>query len=130
MEVEKAIASAIGSCKETLDDGGNVILVLDGLDFLLAAMGCEVLEILDMIGELREVRLLFFNYRLCALSNQVYRRIAGLFYIDYHSCRFSPFSIAHYPSRNLAHSFPDELSASGEIDHELNGTEDGRRKRC
>ncbi|CAD6569754.1 MAG: hypothetical protein ASARMPREDX12_002908 [Alectoria sarmentosa] len=55
VEVEKAIASAIGSCKETLDDGGNVILVLDGLDFLLAAMGCEVLEILDMIGELREV---------------------------------------------------------------------------
>lgn len=71
VQVEKAIASAIGSCKETLDDGGNVILVLDGLDFLLAAMGCEVLEILDMIGELREVRLLF-NYSLCALSYQVY----------------------------------------------------------
>ena len=53
-DVEKAIMRAIGS-KETLNDGGPVILVLDGLDFLLAATECEVLGVLDMIGELREV---------------------------------------------------------------------------
>ena len=53
-DVEKAIMKAIGS-KETRNDGGNVILVLDGLDFLLAATECEVLRVLDMIGELREV---------------------------------------------------------------------------
>ena len=56
-DVEKTIASAIGTCKEISGDGGNVILVLDGLDFLLAATGCEVLELLDMIGEFGEVRL-------------------------------------------------------------------------
>ena len=56
-DVEKAIMKAIGS-KETLNDGGNVILVLDGLDFLLAATECEVLGVLDMIGELREVYVL------------------------------------------------------------------------
>ena len=55
-DVEKAITSAIESCKETFNGGGNVMLVLDGLDFLLAATGCKVLEMLDMIGELREVR--------------------------------------------------------------------------
>lgn len=53
-DVEKTIASAIGTCKEISGDGGNVILVLDGLDFLLAATGCEVLELLDMIGEFGE----------------------------------------------------------------------------
>ena len=54
--VEKAIMNAVGS-KEVLNDRRNVVLVLDGLDFLLAATGCEVQEVLNMIGELREVRL-------------------------------------------------------------------------
>ena len=67
-DVEKAIIKAIGS-KETRNDGGNVILVLDGLDFLLAATGCEVLYVLDMIGELREVRILP-NYWLHALAQR------------------------------------------------------------
>ena len=53
--VEKAIMKAVGS-KEALNDHRNIILVLDGLDFLLAATGCEVQELLDMIGDLREVR--------------------------------------------------------------------------
>lgn len=62
-DVEKAIASAIGSYKENPNGAvGNVMLVLDGLDFLLAATGCEVLEILDMIAELREVRFLPLHY--------------------------------------------------------------------
>ena len=56
-EVEKAVMKAIGS-KETRKEEGNVILVLDGLDFLLAATECEVLGVLDMLGEFREVRLL------------------------------------------------------------------------
>ena len=56
-EVEKAVMEAIGS-KETRKEEGNVLLVLDGLDFLLAATECEVLGVLDMLGELREVRLL------------------------------------------------------------------------
>ena len=56
-EVEKAIMTAVGS-EETLEEEGNVILVLDGLDFLLAATECEVLGMLDMIGEIREVRIL------------------------------------------------------------------------
>ena len=55
-DVEKAIMKAIGS-KESLNDRRSAILVLDGLDFLLAATECEVLEVLDMIGELREVHI-------------------------------------------------------------------------
>ena len=57
-EAEKAIMKATGS-KEILKEDGRVILVLDGLDLLLAATECEVLRILDMIGELREVGILF-----------------------------------------------------------------------
>ena len=53
-DVRQAITKATGS-KGDLNDEGNVILVLDGLDFLLAATGCEVLGLLNMVGELREV---------------------------------------------------------------------------
>lgn len=63
-DVERAIMKVIES-KERLNDGRNIVLVLDGLDFLLAATGCEVLGLLDMIGELREVRPLS-NYRIVA----------------------------------------------------------------
>lgn len=55
-DVEKAIMEAIRS-KQTVTGRGNIVLVLDGLDFFLAATGSEVLEVLDMVGELREVRL-------------------------------------------------------------------------
>ena len=68
VDVEQAIMNAIGS-KETRNDGGKIILVLDGVDFLIAATGCEVLEVLDMIGELREVRI-SSNYSLHALAQQ------------------------------------------------------------
>lgn len=56
-DVEKSIMKVIES-KKILNDGCNIVLVLDGLDFLLAATGCEVLRLLDVVGELREVRLL------------------------------------------------------------------------
>ena len=71
-DVEQAIMKVIES-KESLHDGRNIVLVLDGLDFLLAASGCDVLGLLDMIGELREVRL-FSNYRIvvaCTCSSQI-----------------------------------------------------------
>lgn len=55
-DVEKAIMRAIGRV-ESLNDRTSVILVLDGLEFLLAATECEVLGMLEMIGELREVHI-------------------------------------------------------------------------
>ena len=63
-EVEEAVMKAIGS-RGTLKEEGNVILVLDGLDFLLAATECEVLGVLNMLGELREVRLLLGILAAC-----------------------------------------------------------------
>ena len=63
-DVEKAILEAIGS-KGGTDGGGKVVLVLDGLDFLLAATGCEVLRVLDMVGELREVGMFPLSTPLC-----------------------------------------------------------------
>lgn len=55
-DVEKAIMKAIERV-ESLKDRSSVILVLDGLEFLLAATECEVLGMLEMIGELREVHI-------------------------------------------------------------------------
>lgn len=54
VDVETTILKAIESAKEAVK--GRVLLVLDGLDFLLAATGCGVLEELALLGELREVR--------------------------------------------------------------------------
>ena len=62
--MEKAVLEAIGS-KGGPNGGGKVVLVLDGLDFLLAATGCEVLGVLDMIGELREVGMFPLSTSLC-----------------------------------------------------------------
>ena len=51
--VEKEIMAAIGTTKGS---GYRALLVLDGLDFLLAATGIGAMDVLDMICELREVR--------------------------------------------------------------------------
>ena len=47
-EVLKAISEAKSEAKK-------VLLILDGIDFLLAATECRVDEILDTVWELREV---------------------------------------------------------------------------
>ena len=49
---EKEILAAIVKVQE---EGCRVLLVLDGLDFLLAATSVEAMEVLDVVCELREV---------------------------------------------------------------------------
>ena len=50
--VEKEILAAVGNQE---GQSGRVLLVLDGLDFLLAATSVGAMEVLDMVSELREV---------------------------------------------------------------------------
>ena len=50
-EVEQKLLTSIQELKE---DGSKVIVILDGIDLLLAATNTSVGEILDSIGELRE----------------------------------------------------------------------------
>ena len=56
--VESEISNTITAVKEGMETGGQVLLVLDGIDFLLAATARPALEILDLVGSLREVCLL------------------------------------------------------------------------
>ena len=119
-EMEKAIMNAINS-KETMDGEGQVLLMLDGLDFLLAATDFEVLGVLDMIGELREVRFLS-AYRLHALAQRRRRHTARLLHDHRYSRRPAPPSIGHHAPRNIPPGFRDGLGAPGEIDHERKGT--------
>ena len=119
-EMEKAIMNAIKS-KEIMDGEGQVLLMLDGLDFLLAATDFEVLGVLDMIGELREVRFLS-AYRLHARAQRRRRQTARLLHDHCYSCRPAPPSTGHHASRNIPQGFRDELGAPGEIDHERQGT--------
>lgn len=52
MEVEEVLCPSIDGSKAV---GTKVLLILDGLDFLLAATEANVEAVLDTIGELREV---------------------------------------------------------------------------
>lgn len=53
-QVEEKVSAAILKSKE---DGSRVMVVLDGIDFLLAATDSSVGDLLDCVGELREVLL-------------------------------------------------------------------------
>lgn len=55
-EVEREILNAIQRLKQ--NEGQRLLLILDGVDFLAAAMGAEVTEVMDMVTEIREVRFL------------------------------------------------------------------------
>ena len=52
--LEKEILKAVDAAKGGAG-AGRVVLVLDGLDFLIAAMGVTALEMGDVVGEVREV---------------------------------------------------------------------------
>lgn len=54
--VEREILNAVQRLKQ--NEGQRVLVVLDGVDFLAAAMGAEVTEVMDMVTEIREVRFL------------------------------------------------------------------------
>ena len=52
-EVEKELMSAVGMMAK---GGKEVLLVMDGLDLLLAATGAEAKEVMDLVQELMVVR--------------------------------------------------------------------------
>lgn len=55
-DVEKEILNTVQRLKN--DKGQRVLVILDGVDFLAAAMGAEATEVMDMVTEIREVRFL------------------------------------------------------------------------
>ena len=62
--VEREILRAVDAARGVEGGGvgngrGRVLLVLDGLDFLIAAMGVTAGEMADLVGEVREVCTLF-----------------------------------------------------------------------
>lgn len=61
--METEILKAIATAKEATKENGEarVLLILDGLDFLLAATGCVTLEIMELVGAVRDVRAPLFS---------------------------------------------------------------------
>ena len=53
--VEKEILKVVETADKAMKGEGRVLLVLEGLDFLLAATACPALDVIDMVGELRVV---------------------------------------------------------------------------
>ena len=58
-EVEKEILRAMETLKRQGETQARVLLVLDGLDLLLAATEAEALAVGDLVAELREVSRLY-----------------------------------------------------------------------
>lgn len=52
---EQHIMNALTKAQKATRVTGRVLLILDGVDFLRAAMGCGVMELLQMVGELQSV---------------------------------------------------------------------------
>lgn len=52
---EQKVQEALAKAREVTEAEGRILLILDGLDFLGAATGCEVIELLHMLGELQSV---------------------------------------------------------------------------
>lgn len=63
-EVEREILNAVQRLKQSDKSPGQqrrVLVILDGVDFLAAAIGAEATELMDMITEIREVRFSSFS---------------------------------------------------------------------
>ena len=54
-KLEERILEVVNDAQEAGKGSGRILLVLDGLDFLLAATSCFVPSIMDTIGGLQEV---------------------------------------------------------------------------
>lgn len=54
-ETENMVEEAIGDFTDEGRGGKRVMVVLDGIDFMMAALGLEAERMLDLIGRIREV---------------------------------------------------------------------------
>lgn len=63
--IEQVEGKVLDATTELKNDGSKVIVILDGIDLLLAATETSVGEILDCVGELREVPLIASLSRCC-----------------------------------------------------------------
>ena len=97
-EVEEVVLKAITEAKAT---STRVLLVLDGIDFLLAATEITVDDLLDCVLEFREVchRPLVKRYRVVdnTLEDSVYRSLTSL-PVCLHNHRHCICRLSAYPS--------------------------------
>ena len=78
--MEGMIEEAIGNF--TNEGGGKrVVVLMDGVDFMMAALGLGAVEILGMIGRIREVGFCFYTSRL-SLQYMFYHLLVELFRND------------------------------------------------
>lgn len=63
-EMERMIEEAIGSFMSE-GEGKKVVVIMDGIDFMMAALEVGAWEMLEMIGRIREVRFTLFLRLLC-----------------------------------------------------------------
>ena len=92
--LEKSIFTAINSLKEENQNSKRIVLVLDGLDLLLASTATDAEMMMDLLAELREVRLFFKFY----LITRLILTLACSFYYCNLRCRFGFDSVYHHSS--------------------------------
>ena len=117
--VERVMLDAI---RAKVDHMGSerIVLVLDGLDFLLAAMGVDPEAMMDMVAEVQEV-----SWQVLApcgvLEDNVLINGCALACKSYHYhgfCRLPSQSGFEHPFRSQSRRLCYRSSASGQVDHE------------
>lgn len=121
-EVEKEILILVRSAKEPSGEETKVLLVLDGLDFLVAATAYPVPAVIDMVGEFREVRSCLATKYIKTCDSNTHCSPPARRFDDHHILRrFGSDAVAHHASRSLTCSLCSEHGASSEVDYEREG---------
>lgn len=62
----------MGAMKQQIEEGGKRVLVmLDGIDFLIAGLGAKVEDVMGMLADIREVR--FSRHKAMAFTVEFWK---------------------------------------------------------
>lgn len=121
-EAEKEVLTLVKSAKEPSGGETRVLLVLDGMDYLIAATACPVPAVIDMVGEFREVRSYLAIMYIKVYQSNTHCPLPARGFNNHHILRrLRPDAIALHASRSLTRSFCHGHGASSEADNECEG---------
>ena len=106
--IKKSIFASIKGLREGDSHSSRVVLVLDGLDFVLAATSTDAEAMTDTLAELRKVRFLSLSLitTFMFIQNLTHdQKIACPLYYHNLRCRFTSDAVCQHPFRNQSCSF-------------------------
>lgn len=119
--VEKSLLAAIEAIAGGKAGSGRTMLVLDGIDFLLAATDVDAQSLTEMLAELCMVRYQLPILILCTLNHPLPRMLTATriqacrFHRHYCLGRLSTYSVPQHSTRDQPCHLRDRLSPSSDV---------------